>query len=147
MMMLVMQALDNAIAMRAQKRWFGRGYALATEQNADKPNPAYIAAANAAAAWFAQQTGGIAQSTTLEAVANVPSTAHLLGGAVIGASAAHGVIDHRLCVFGYQNLLVCDGAAMPANPGVNPSLTIAALAEHAMAQIAVAPIRAARSPC
>ena len=83
----------------------------------------------------------------MEAVANVPSTAHLLGGAVIGASAAHGVIDHHLCGFGYRNLLVCDSAAMPANSGVNPSLTIPALAEHAMAQIAVAPIRAARGPC
>ena len=110
--------------------------------NADKPNPTFIAAA-----WFAQHTGGIAQSTTLEAVANVPSTAHLLGGAVIGANAAHGVIDHRLCVFGYQNLLVCDGAAMPANPGVNASRTIAALADHAMAQIAPAPVRPAGGPC
>jgi cholesterol oxidase len=45
------------------------------------------------------------------------------------------VIDRHLRVFGYRNLLVCDGAAMPANPGVNPSLTITALAEHAMAQI------------
>ena len=144
--MLVMQSLDNAIALRAKKRWFGRGYGLSTEQNPDKPNPTFIAAANAAAAWLARHTGGIAQSTTLEAAANIPSTAHLLGGAVIGADAAHGVIDHRLCVFGYRNLLVCDGAAMPANPGVNPSLTIAALAEHAMAQIASAPVRPAGEP-
>jgi cholesterol oxidase len=144
--MLVMQSLDNAIALRAKKRWFGRGYGLSTEQNPDKPNPTFIAAANAAAAWLARHTGGIAQSTTLEAAANIPSTAHLLGGAVIGADTAHGVIDRRLCVFGYRNLLVCDGAAMPANPGVNPSLTIAALAEHAMAQIASAPVRPAGDP-
>jgi cholesterol oxidase len=72
----------------------------------------------------------------LEALANVPSTAHLLGGAVIGADTNHGVIDHELRVFGYRNLLVCDGAAIPANPGVNPSLTITALAEHAMSKIA-----------
>lgn len=74
----------------------------------------------------------------LEAVANVPSTAHLLGGAVIGADRASGVVDRNLNVFGYRNMLVCDGSAMPANPGVNPALTITALAEHAMAQIPVA---------
>ncbi len=69
------------------------------------------------------------------AVANVPSTAHMLGGAVIGTDRSSGVVDRQLRVFGYQNLLVCDGSAMPANPGVNPALTITALAEYAMAQI------------
>lgn len=134
-MFLVMQALDNAIALRAKKRWFNRGYSLSTEQDGFKPNPTFIAAGNAAAAWLAARTGGIAQSNIFEAAANIPTTAHLLGGAVIGADAGRGVIDHQLRVFGYQNLLVCDGAAMPANPGVNPSLTITALAEHAMARI------------
>ena len=136
-MLLVMQALDNAIALRAKKRWFGRGYKLTTEQNRDKPNPTFIAAGNNAAAWLARHTGGIAQSSSFEALGNVPTTAHLLGGAVIGADVSQGVVDGRLRVFGYRNLLVCDGSAMPANPGVNPSLTITALAEHAMAQIPV----------
>jgi len=54
---------------------------------------------------------------------------------VIGRDATTGVIDRRHRVFGYENLLVCDGAAVPANPGVNPSLTIAAMAEHAMTHI------------
>jgi len=134
-MLLVMQSLDNAIALRASKRRFGRGYGLRTQQNRDKPNPTFIAGGNAAAVWLAEHTGGIAQSNVLEALGNIPTTAHLLGGAVIGSSAATGVIDQQLRVFGYENLLVCDGAAMPANPGVNPSLTITALAEHAMAQI------------
>lgn len=134
-MFLVMQALDNAIALRAKKRWFRRGYTLSTEQHADKPNPTFIAAGNAAAAWLAQHTGGIAQSMILEAAANIPTTAHLLGGAVIARDADSGVVDGQLRVFGYRHLLVCDGAAMPANPGVNPSLTITALAEHAMAHI------------
>ncbi|WP_239550013.1 GMC oxidoreductase [Mycolicibacterium mucogenicum] len=71
----------------------------------------------------------------LEALGNIPSTAHLLGGAVIGATRAEGVIDANLSVHGYHNMLVCDGSAMPANPGVNPALTITALAEYAMAQI------------
>ena len=137
-MFLVMQALDNAIALRAKKRWFRRGYTLSTEQHADKPNPTFIAAGNAAAAWLAQHTGGIAQSMILEAAANIPTTAHLLGGAVIARDADSGVVDDQLRAFGYRNLLVCDGAAMPANPGVNPSLTITALAEHAMAHIPLA---------
>ncbi|CAN7405669.1 GMC family oxidoreductase [Pseudoduganella sp. LjRoot289] len=134
--LLVMQTLDNAIALRPRKRWLGRGYRLATEQNGAKPSPAYIEVANQAAQWLARRTGGIAQSNVLEALADIPTTAHVLGGAVIGADASSGVVDRQLRVFGYQNMLVCDGAAMPANPGVNPALTITALAEHAMAQIA-----------
>jgi cholesterol oxidase len=65
----------------------------------------------------------------------VPTTAHILGGAVIGHSPEDGVVDARQRVFGYENLLVCDGSAVPANVGVNPSLTITALAEHAMSQV------------
>ena len=74
----------------------------------------------------------------MEAAANIPTTAHILGGAVIGADPATGVVDARQRVFGYENLLVCDGAAIPANVGVNPSLTITALAEHAMSHVASA---------
>ena len=69
------------------------------------------------------------------AASTCPTTAHILGGAVIGHGPEDGVVDARQRVFGYENLLVCDGAAVPANVGVNPSLTITALAEHAMAQI------------
>lgn len=133
--LLVMQTLDNAIALRPRKRWLGRGYRLATAQDSGKPNPSYIAVANQAAEWLARRTGGIAQSNVLEALADIPTSAHVLGGAVIGADAASGVIDQHLRVFGYRNMLVCDGAAMPANPGVNPALTITALAEYAMAQV------------
>jgi cholesterol oxidase len=66
---------------------------------------------------------------------NIPTTAHILGGAVIAPDASRGVVDARQRVFGYENLLVCDGSAIPANVGVNPSLTITALAEHAMSHI------------
>lgn len=137
-MLLVMQSRDNAITFRATKRRVGPGYRLCTVADAGEPSPTYIDKANQAARWLADYTGGIAQSNVLEAVANVPSTAHLLGGAVIGADPASGVVDKNLNVFGYRNMLVCDGSAMPANPGVNPALTITALAEHAMAQIPVA---------
>jgi cholesterol oxidase len=139
---LVMQSLDNAIAFRAKRRIFGRGVTLTTEQDPEKPNPTFIEAGNRAAEWLAARTGGIAQSMALEAIANIPTTAHILGGAVIGRDAASGVVDRYNRVFGYQNLLVCDGSAVPANPGVNPSLTITAIAEHAMSAIASANVPA-----
>jgi cholesterol oxidase len=132
--MVTMQTLDNAIAFRAKRRWFG-GVKLVTEQDPAKPNPTFIEVSNRAATWLAERTGGIAQGMTLESAANIPTTAHILGGAVIGRDATTGVIDRRHRVFGYENLLVCDGAAMPANPGVNPSLTITAMAEQAMTHV------------
>jgi cholesterol oxidase len=73
-----------------------------------------------------------------EGIFAIPSTAHILGGAVIGASPGTGVVDSRNHVFGYENLLVTDGAAVPANVGANPSLTITALAERAMTFIPAA---------
>ena len=133
--LLVMQTLDNAIRLRPKRRLLGRGIRLQTEQNPEKPNPTFIPAANAVARWMAERTGGVAQSGINEAVFNIPTTAHILGGAAIGAAPEHGVVDARSRVFGYENLMVCVGAAIPANPGVNPSLTITALAEHAMAQV------------
>ena len=75
---------------------------------------------------------GTASSRHSFATANIPTTAHILGGAAVGADASRGVVDAQHRAFGYRNFLVCDGAAMPANPGVNPALTITALAEHAM---------------
>ena len=65
----------------------------------------------------------------------MPNTAHILGGATIGHSPEDGVVDSRQRVFGYENMLVCDGSAVPANVGVNPSLTITALSEHAMSHV------------
>ena len=134
---LVMQTLDNAIALRP-KRTLGGGVRLRTQQDPERPNPTFIPVANHFADWLAKRTGGIAQSSVMEATLNIPSTAHILGGAVIGADPSRGVVDARQRVFGYENLLVCDGSAIPANVGVNPSLTITALAEHAISQVAPA---------
>jgi cholesterol oxidase len=131
---LVMQTLDNAIALRPRKGPFG-SFWLQTEQDAERPNPTFIPIANKTAEWFARRTGGIAQSSLMEALFNIPTTAHILGGAVIAPDAGQGVVDARQRVFGYENLLVCDGSAIPANVGVNPSLTITALAEHAMSHV------------
>ena len=135
LVILVMQSRDNAMRFRAKRRWFGRGVRIGTEQDPEKPNPTFIPKANEAAEFLARHTGGVAQSSVLEAVANIPTTAHIIRGAVIGADASCGVIDRDHHVFGYRNMLICDGSAMPANPGVNPSLTITALAERAMAQV------------
>jgi len=132
--LLVMQTLDNAIALRPKLKRSG-DVRLQTEQDPERPNPTFIPVANEAAEWFAKRTGGLAQSATTEALMNVPTTAHILGGAVIGHGPEDGVIDRRQRVFGYENLLVCDGSAVPANVGVNPSLTITALAEHAMSAV------------
>jgi len=135
LILLVMQTLDNAIAFRTVPRRLGAGTRMVTEQDPGKPNPTYIDAGNRAAEWLAGQTDGIAQSTILEATANIPMTAHILGGAVIGRDPASGVVDTGHQAFGYRNLLICDGSTVPANPGVNPSLTITAMAERAMSQV------------
>jgi cholesterol oxidase len=143
--LLVMQTLDNAIALRPRPGRFG-GMRLQTEQDPEKPNPTFIPVANEAAEWIAQRIGGIPQSSVMEALANVPTTAHVLGGAVIGHSARDGVVDARQRVFGYENLLICDGSVIPANVGVNPSLTITALAERAMSFVPAAGATAGDEP-
>jgi cholesterol oxidase len=133
--LLVMQTVDAAMHLRPKRKLLGRGVRLQTEQDPNRPNPTYIPAAAQAARWFARRTGGTAQSALTESIQNVPTTAHILGGAVIGADPDSGVVDAANRVFGYENLLVTDGASIPANPGVNPSLTITAKAEHAMSLV------------
>ena len=135
--LLVMQTLDNAIALRPRPGRRG-GMRLQTAQDPEKPNPTFIPVANDAAEWMAKRIGGVAQSSTMEALFSIPTTAHVLGGVVIGRSPREGVVDARHRVFGYENLLVCDGSVVPANVGVNPSLTITALAERAMSFVPAA---------
>lgn len=84
---------------------------------------------------YSKIVNGKATSFVLEAVAGIPSTAHVLGGAVMGKDPSKGVIDKNNKVFGYENMFVIDGAMISANPGVNPSLSITAIAERAMAQV------------
>ncbi len=96
------------------------------------PNPTSIPAAQDAAKALAASVGGYPFSFLSE-VADIPVTAHFLGGCVIGDSPEHGVVDpyHRL--YGHPGISVVDGAAVSANLGVNPALTITAQAERAMA--------------
>lgn len=135
--LLVMQNLDNRLGLQRRWRWwwpFSKG--LTTEiPEGQEAVPTYIPAANAAAKAMSAQLGGLARSSVTEALLNVPTTAHILGGCAMGKSAEDGVIDWRCRVFGYENLLVVDGSMIGANLGVNPSLTITAIAEHAMSHV------------
>ena len=130
----VMQTLDNSMRFVPRRSLTGR-VAIQTRQDRDHPIPTFLPYANEIARRIAEKTGGIAQSWLGEALLNAPVTAHILGGAVTAVDPSRGVIDMNHRVFGYRNLLVCDGAAVPANPGVNPSLTITAMAERAMAAL------------
>ncbi|MFF2060110.1 GMC oxidoreductase [Rhodococcus qingshengii] len=136
LMLPLMQTVDDSIQFVAKKGLTGR-IRVKTKTDPNNPIVSFLPRANEVAERVAEKTGGIAQSTTAE-VLGMPITAHLLGGAVIGVDASRGVVDMQHRVFGYQNLLVCDGSVVPANLGVNPALTITALAERAMAAIPVA---------
>jgi cholesterol oxidase len=103
-------------------------------EGGERPSACMPEASELAAA-LAKKTGGIARSLFYEQIFNVPTTAHILGGCCMGDSSATGVIDHRHRVFGYDGLYVIDGSTVSANVGVNPSLTICALAERAMSFI------------
>lgn len=118
---------------------FVRGrFGLQTALAEGDPPTATIPQATELAERFAEKLDGIVMSIFTETLADIPSTAHILGGACIGATAEEGVIgpDHQ--VHGYPGLYVCDGSAMSANPGVNPSLTITAMTERAMERIPAA---------
>jgi cholesterol oxidase len=129
--LLVMQSHDNSINLRWKRRT--RGVRLSSEQGTGQPNPTYIPAANDAARHAAQIMGGDAFGSVNEALLDVPVTAHILGGCVIGASPTEGVVDPYHRVYGHPGLHVVDGSTISANLGVNPSLTITAQAERAMA--------------
>jgi cholesterol oxidase len=127
---LVMQSLDNSLTVRRKRSLFGER--LVTEQGHGEPNPTWIPVGNEVTRRVAKRIGGVPGGSVGE-IANIPMTAHIIGGCPIGDSPEAGVIDpwHRL--YGYEGLHVVDGAAVSANLGVNPSLTITAQAERAMA--------------
>ncbi|WP_312885573.1 GMC family oxidoreductase [Lipingzhangella halophila] len=127
---LVMQSLDNSLTTYTKRGPLG-GRKLTSRQGHGEPNPTYIPQGEEVMRRLADEIDGFAGSTVGE-VFNIPLTAHFLGGCPIGRNAAEGVIDpyHRL--FGHPGVHVVDGAAVTANLGVNPSLTITAQAERAM---------------
>lgn len=127
MILLYMRSTDSTL--RFVRNWFG---VMNTELEQGERPSASIPEATELALSIAQRSGGVARSMFLEQILNVPTTAHILGGCCMGDSPETGVIDHRHRVFGYEGLFVVDGSTVSANVGVNPSLTICALAERAM---------------
>jgi cholesterol oxidase len=129
MIALVMQHLDNSITTFTKRGRFGIRR-MSSRQGHGEPNPTWIPAGNEVTRRIAEKIDGVAGGTWGE-LFNIPLTAHFLGGAAIGADPEHGVIDPYQRVYGYPTLSVMDGAAISANLGVNPSLSITAQAERA----------------
>jgi cholesterol oxidase len=129
--LVAMQQLDNELAFRYGRLPFAPWRkTLRSTPAHGRQAPTYLPVANEATRTFAKASGGEPLNMLIESVTNKSTTAHILGGAVIGASAAQGVIDTRHEVFDHPGLYVVDASAIPVNLGVNPSLTITALAER-----------------
>jgi cholesterol oxidase len=135
-----MQSEDNRLRMR-----FGRALlapwrrGLVSQPEAGQNLQGKLEIAHDVTERFAARTNGIPASTINESLLNIPMTAHILGGCPMGANAQAGVVGVDAQVHGYPGLYVVDGSIVPANPGVNPSLTIAALAEYVMSLVPAAP--------
>ncbi|MFI5957861.1 FAD-dependent oxidoreductase [Cryptosporangium sp. NPDC051539] len=128
--LLVMQSADNSLTTYTRRTLFGRRR-MTTRQGHGAPNPTYLPLGHEATRRTAERIGGMAGGTLVEAF-DVPMTAHFIGGCAIGDSRETGVVDPYHRVYGYPGLHVVDGAALSANLGVNPSLSITAQAERAM---------------
>ncbi len=103
-----------------------------------KRAPSYIPIANETVRRLAEKTNGEQCSVWTELLLDAPTTAHIHGGCIMGESPEKGVVGFNGEVFGYPGLFVADGSVVPANLGVNPSLTIAALSEYIMSQMSEA---------
>ncbi len=136
--LLYMRTLEGTLRMRLGRSvhtGFSRGLVTQSDESGMAPS-AFIPEATELAERFAEKVGGAPMTLMTETLLGVPSTAHILGGCCMGDSADTGVIDDQHRVYGYDGLYVIDGSAVSANPGVNPSLTITALAERAMSHVA-----------
>jgi cholesterol oxidase len=134
--LLVMQPIDSHLryVLRRSRFWpFGK--VLDTERGDAEPVPIYFPIAQEVARRMAKEMDGQPQSGIIEVLLDKATTAHILGGCPIGMSPDRGVVDTRGRAFGHEDLYVVDGSIIPANLGVNPSLTITAMAEHAMSHV------------
>lgn len=134
--LLVMQHADNRMRFKIGRSVFTlfRTGMVAEEEPGYTIN-AQVEGSHEITREFARRTDGIALGSLGENLLNLPTTAHILGGAPIGKDADEGVIDENFAVHNYEGMYIIDGSVMPANPGVNPSLTITALAEYAMSRV------------
>jgi cholesterol oxidase len=133
---LVMQTAENMMKVRLGRglfTLFRRG--LVTEPDEENSVPSKIDIGHDVTRSFAEKTDGIPAGSIVETLLNIPTTAHFIGGVPFGLSADDGVIGLDCQVHNYPGLYVIDGSIVPANPGVNPSLTITALAEYAMSRV------------
>ena len=125
-----MQTLDNYMKLRLRRRRWGSR--LEAQLQDGQAVPTFMPLANEIVRRLADKMNGTPESMLLEVLGDTSSTAHILGGATMGRTPEDGVCDELGRVFGYQNMYVCDGSLVPANLGVNPSLTITALSEYVM---------------
>ena len=128
--LLFMQTLDSTLKFKQN----ALGLMTSSVSTGKAPTP-FIPESIKLVKAYSKAINGVSTSFALETLAGIPSTAHILGGAVMGKDNTAGVIDKDNKVFGYKNMFVIDGAMISANPGVNPSLTITAIAERAMDRI------------
>ncbi len=136
LIVLYMRTAEGTLTLRRRRRpWRLFRQALATELSEGLAPRAFMPEATAIAEQVAEKVDGVTMGLATEATLGTPSTAHILGGCCMGDGPDDGVIDARHRVFGYDGLYVVDGSAVSANPGVNPSLTITAMAERAMSFI------------
>lgn len=126
--LLVMQSLDEKMELRWGRRWFFAGRWGLRGQGAEIPS--YLPIAQKATGKLADQVEGYPQNSLAEVLLKMPTTAHILGGAILSRTPSEGVTDLRHQVWNYPGLYVCDGSSIPSNLGVNPSLTITALSER-----------------
>ena len=134
--LLVMQTISNYMKFEYKRRWWRLGKrSINTNWQTDEKVPSYIPVANDFAKRFAKRVNGAPFSILPEVLFDTSSTAHILGGCIMSDSPENGVIDFSGKIHGYNNLYVVDGSIVPSNLGVNPSLTITALAEYIMEQI------------
>jgi cholesterol oxidase len=129
--LLVMQSIDNSLRLFTKKGVLGTR--IASTQGHGRPNPTWLPVAHEAARAAAEAVDGLPAASINESLLGIPMTAHILGGAAIAGGPEEGVIDPYHRVHGHPALFVVDGAAVSANLGSNPSLTITALAERAAA--------------
>ena len=131
--LLIMQPVSNYLKLSYKSRWWRLwGKSMNSELSSGNPIPSSIPIGEDVANDIAKNINGVPMSTYMDTFFGIPTTAHILGGATMGDSIDSGVVDQNFEVFNYPGLHVIDGSIVPSNLGVNPSLTITALAEYAM---------------